>query len=253
MRLQPHWRRTLALGAGCLLLACCTRVADGTVIAAPGLQLGPISGADLQKVLPTESGLATVLGESIPPDVDDPEITGEVSDMANGLATESDASPHDCVGVVAELQRSIYQETKMSSFASARWRQPRGSTSDVTRVVTAVVEYPSTSDANDTFDAFAKQWKDCDGTLVKTPIDSDFFSDDISNVKNENAVMSADIEVARPAHSIEWPVLRAIGVRANCLIEVEVTFFGGNSAPSRFDDSAIAVARSMMDRIAEVG
>lgn len=253
MRLRLRWRRALVLAAGCLLLASCTKVADGSVIAAPGLQLGPISGADLQKILPTETELADVLGESIPPDTDDPEVTGKLSDMANGLATDADASPHDCVGVAAELQRSIYQDTKISEFASARWQQPRGSTSDVTRAVTAVVAFPTTSDANEVFDDFAKQWKDCDGTLVKTPYENDFFSDGISNVRNENSVIAADIEVARPAHSVEWPSLRAIGVRANCLIEVELTFFGGSAAPSKFSDSAVTVTRSMMDRVAEVG
>lgn len=228
-------------------------MADGTGIAAPGLSLGPISGADLQKILPTETELANVVGESIPPDADDPERNGGVSDMADGLATEADASPHECVGTVAELQRSVYQDTNMSEFASARWRQPRGSSSEITRVVTGVVEYPNSADANDTFDAFAKQWQDCEGTLVKTPIENDFFSYAITNVQNENGVISADIQVARPAHSVEWPTVRAIGVRANLLIEVEVTFYGGSAAPSKFEDSAIATAHSMMDRIAEVG
>jgi hypothetical protein len=253
MKLQLHWRRALVLTVGCLLLAGCTKVADGTVIAAPGLQLGPISGGDLQKVLPTETEVADVLGESIPPDVDEPTEKGILSDLPNGLATDADASPHDCVGVVAELQRSIYQATKMSEFASANWAQPRGSTSDLRRVVTAVVAFPTTSDAHDVFDAFAKQWRDCDGTLVKTPYENDFFSDDISNVRNENSVMSAEVEVARPAHFVQWPNLRAIGVRANLLIEVELTLSSGTSAPSRFEDSAPAMAHSMMDRIAEVG
>jgi PknH-like extracellular domain len=253
MRVQVHWRRAIVLVLGCLLLAGCTKVADGSAIAARGLQLGPLSGADLEKILPTESELAKVLGESIPPDPDKPQVKGDLSDMADGLATESDASPHKCVGVIAELQRSIYQDTKMTEFASARWREPSGSTSDLTRVITAVVAFPSTSDANDAFDDFAKQWKSCDGTLVKIPIASDYFGDDISNVQNEDAVMSADIEVTRSSNSIRWPNLRAIGVRANCLVEVELTFFGGAAAPTKFRDTAIAVTRSMMDRIAEVG
>ncbi len=248
-----HWRRALALAVGCLLLAGCTNVTDGAVTAAKGLQLGPISGATLQKVLPTETELANVLGESIPADADEPLFEGTLSDMADGLATEADASPHDCVGVIAELQRSVYQDTKVSEFATARWRQPSGSSSDLTRVVTAVVAFPTTSDANDAFDAFAKQWQKCDGTLVKIPFESDYFGDDISNVENEDGVVSADYEVTRATNSIAWPNLRAIGVRANCLVEVEVTFYDGSAAPSEFKGSAIAVARSMMDRIAEVG
>lgn len=253
MRLHLRWRRALALAIGCLLLAGCTKVADGTVVAARGLQLGPISGADLQKVLPSESELENVLGESIPPDPDKPQVQGDLSDMADGLASESDASPHKCVGVIAELQRSIYQDTKMTEFASDRWKQPSGSSSDLTRVTTAVIAFPSTSDANEAFDDFAKQWKECDGTLVKIPIETDYFGDDISNVQNENSVVSADVEVTRSSNSIQWPNLRAIGVRANCLIEVELTFFGGAAAPSKFQDTAITVTRSIMDRIAEVG
>src|SRR4051812_44227293 len=91
-RHQPNWRRALTLVVGCLLIAGCTKVTDGTVTPAKGLALGPISGAPLKKVLPTDAELANVLGESIPADVDEPLLEGTLSDMADGLATESDAS-----------------------------------------------------------------------------------------------------------------------------------------------------------------
>ena len=65
--------------------------------------------------------------------------------------------------------------------------------------------------------------------------------------------MSADLATAKPAESIEWPRLRAIGVRANCLVEVDVSFFGGDGPPPGLEDVAIELAHLMMDRIAEVG
>jgi hypothetical protein len=49
------------------------------------------------------------------------------------------------------------------------------------------------------------------------------------------------------------PQARAIGVRLNCLVEVEVVFFGGrrpsDPGSGNVDTSGVDVARALMDRV----
>jgi PknH-like extracellular domain len=53
------------------------------------------------------------------------------------------------------------------------------------------------------------------------------------------------------------PQARAIGIRSNCLVEVQVVFFGGrrSSDPGSADvnSSAIDVAHVLMDRVSALG
>jgi hypothetical protein len=249
---QRYWH-VLAV-AGCLFLSGCTMVTEGTVQPAAGLPLGPLTGTDLKRVLPTENQLADILGDRLGPNPNVPRMSGGLSDMADGLSSDAEASPHDCVGATSPLQRSIYQGTGLTEFASFDWRLPDSDSGDVIGATTGVVAFPSSAEANDVFAAFVEQWEDCDGTVVEMPIDDgDVFTDEITNVRVENSVLSADIATARRSDSIGWPTLHAIGVRANCLVEVDVSFFGGDAPPSRLDDAAIELAQFMMNRIAEVG
>jgi hypothetical protein len=52
------------------------------------------------------------------------------------------------------------------------------------------------------------------------------------------------------------PQSRAIGVRLNCLVEVEVVFFGdrrpSDPGTGNPDASATDIARAMMDRVSEL-
>jgi hypothetical protein len=249
-----HRYRHALVVAGCLLLSACTTVTDGTVQPAEGLPLGPLTGSELAEVLPTEDQMADTLGDRLGPNPNVPEMSGGLSDMADGLRTDAEASPHDCVGATSPLQRSIYQDTGVTDFASFSWRLPDSDSGDVIGATTGVVAFPSTAEANDAFEAFAQQWDDCNGTVVEMPIGGgDYFTDEITGVRVENSVLSADVATARQPGPIRWPRVRAIGVRANCLVEVDVSFFGGDAPPSGRGDAGIELAYVVMDRIAETG
>jgi hypothetical protein len=239
---------------GCVLLSGCTTVTAGTAQPAEGLPLGPLTGTELREVLPTETQLADILGDRLGPSPNVPEASGGLSDMADGLNSDAEASPHNCVGATAPLQRSIYQDTGLTDFASFRWKLPDSESGDVIGATTGAVAFPDAAEANNAFEAFVEQWQGCDGTVVEMPVeDGDYYTDEITNVRVENSVLSADIATARHPDSIGWPRVRAIGVRANCLIEVDVSFLGGDAPPPGLDDAAIELADFVMDRITEVG
>jgi hypothetical protein len=255
MAIAGHRYRLALAVAGCLVLSSCTTVTDGTVQPAEGLALGPLDAAAIEKVLPNESQVADILGDRLPPDPDEPARSGGLSDMPDGLNSDAEASPHECVGAAAPLQRSIYRDTGVTDFASSEWELPRSDDGDILGTITGVVAFPSAAQANDVFDDFVKQWEACDGTVVELPMnDGGNFTDTITNVRVENSVVSADLETAKPSESLHWPRVRAIGVRANCLVEVDVSFFFDNDdPPPGLEDVAIELAHFMMGRIAEVG
>jgi hypothetical protein len=255
MAIAGHRYRLALAVVGCLVLSSCTTVTDGTVQPAEGLPLGPLNAAALEEVLPTENQIADILGDRLGPDPTEPAMSGDVSDMPDGLSSEAEASPHECVGATAPLQRSIYDGTGMTDFTSYDWQLSESDSGDVLGTTTGVAAFPSAAAANDVFEDFVKQWEACDGTVVELPtVDGDeYFTDAITDVRVENSVVSADLATAKPSESIEWPRLRAIGVRANCLVEVDVSFFGGDGPPPGLEDVAIELAHLMMDRIAEVG
>ena len=198
--------------------------------------------------------MADILGDRLGPSPNVPEESGGLSEMADGLRSDAEASPHNCVGATSPLQRSIYQDTGLTDFASFRWRLPDSASGDVIGATTGAVAFPGPAQANDAFAAFVEQWQVCDGTVVEMPIeDGDYFTDEVTNVRVENSVLSADVATARQPDSISWPRVRAIGVRANCLVEVDVSFFGGDAPPTGLDDAAIELADFVMSRIAEVG
>jgi PknH-like extracellular domain len=243
----------LALAGG-LLVSGCTTVTEGDGRPAAGLPLRPLAGDQLLDVVPTTNQVVDMIGDPLGPDSELPEELGELPDMADGLSSEAEASPHECVGAISTLQRSIYEDTGMTEYASRHWELPDDEDGDVLSATAGVAAFPGTAEANDVFDAFVEQWKDCDGTTVEVPVEdgNDFFVDTIANVHVENAVLSADIETARPSASISWPRVRAIGVRGNCLVEIDISFFGGDAPPSDLENVAVEMAQLAMNRIGEV-
>jgi hypothetical protein len=82
----------------------------------------------------------------------------------------------------------------------------------------------------------------------------------ITNVQAATSVLAATVSIgwqSSGANSAYIPAGRAIAVRDNCLVEVEVDFFdasiqsghGSGDFNTRFNATAIDVARAMMDKV----
>jgi hypothetical protein len=242
---------TLVLG---LLAAGCTTVTQGNGRSAPGLTLGPLEGALLYDVLPTEADMDDILDSPLREDSEG-ELSGGVDDMPDGLNSERRASPHRCVTAIAPIQRSMYVDTDATEFASRKWRLPKGEKGDIMGVHAAVVVFPDHAAASAAYDEFVKDWQDCDGGTVRLGqlSERDHFVEKINDVRQNKAVAVADILTSQPSTSISWRRQRALAVRANCLIEVDVSYYSDKRPPSDLQDAAAQVADFMLDRITDVG
>ncbi|WP_264058644.1 sensor domain-containing protein [Mycobacterium montefiorense] len=147
--------------------------------------------------------------------------------------------------------KSAYQSANVENIAQALWQQ-EGSSASATDVAEGVVALPTIAAANALFATFSAQWQQCDGRTLTVP-SSSFVQNAISDVRIADSVVVASVSRESGEHSVlaAVPEVRALGVRGNCLVEVEVALVGStdltDQPSAKFD--ALAIAHAMMDRV----
>ncbi|OBK21769.1 hypothetical protein A5634_09260 [Mycobacterium asiaticum] len=241
---------TLLVAAVLLLATGCTNAIDGAAHPAPGLKPNPLLGEVIKQVLLDGTALSSMLNQPFKSDANLPPRFGGPEKLQPGLG---DMSPPECAGVTTMTLRSTYENAPVKNLARETW-WAAGTSGRVINVAEAVVAMPSVAEAATWFAKFSEQWKKCNGTTVTISGGQFNYSDEISNVRVENSVAAATVYVqAAGASGGRRPEAHAIGLRANCLIEVEVTFFSVQRAsdPGTADlnTSAIDITRTMMDKV----
>lgn len=241
-----------ALATGCTVA--------GTARPAPGLKPHPVTGQAVKKVLLDDGELSKLLGQAFGAKTGLPSRFGgpEVLPPAFGAV-----SPANCVGVTSMMVKDAYQSGDVKNAARETWWNTRGP-AKVISVAEGVVALSSTAGATALFQQFSRQWRDCDGTTVtigRPSIITDrpaiIFLDTISDVRESDSVVAATISIDTQLPGIPSsgprPEARAIGVRGNCLVEVEVAFFNSTSPSDQGSGdvhrSAIDIAHAMIDKV----
>ena len=240
-----------ALTVVAVLAAGCGGVVQGTAKPAPNLKPRPLSGETVRRVLLDGATLAQMLNQ--------PFVARNPPDFGGPDTLYTTLPPADCLGVTAMLQKSVYQPADIKDVASVSWWN-NGDPAQVISVIEGVVTLPSAAQAEALFATFSNQWQQCNGTTT---------TEQNGPISTTNAI--SGVRVADPSNSVvaatntatstlpnmpalkATPQARAIGVRLNCLVEVEVVFFGGrrpsDPGSAKVDTSAIDVAHAMMDRV----
>jgi len=242
--------RAVALFSIGLLATACSVVTDGKAQAPPDSGPQSITGQTIRQVLLGEETLSRILRQ---PFIIDrrlrPRFGG--AEALHGLGS---ASPADCLGVARMLHRSVYPSNKVNDVAVENWRHAVKS-STLTQVKEGVVTLPTAADANALFSRFAQQWQRCDGEALVLPDPMLRLKATITNVQIAPSVMAGTVSIAFASSSpdaVSTAAGRAIGVRGNCIVEVEVDFFNASSRPLQgtgvTNATAVDIARFMMDR-----
>lgn len=246
----------VALATGCTVA--------GTARPAPNLKPHPVTGQPVKKVLLDDAELSKLLGQSFGSKNELPARFGgpEVLPPAFGAV-----SPANCVGVTSMMVQDAYRSGDVKNAARETWWNQRGP-AKVISVAEGVVALSSAAGAATLFGQFAQQWRDCDGTTVTIGrpsiiIDrpSIVLSDTISEVRVSESVLAAtlsiDTQLPGLPSSGPRPEARAIGLRGNCLVEVEVAFFNSTRSSDEGSGdvhrSAIDLAHAMMDKVSALG
>ncbi|MGO9508612.1 MAG: sensor domain-containing protein [Mycobacterium sp.] len=237
-------------------LAGCTRSIAGEVRPAANLKPRPLVGEPIKQVLLDDAGLSKILTQTFTTKSDLPPRFGgpEKLQVAYGMVT-----PVDCVGVTTLMEKSAYQSADVKNVARETWWNAAGP-SRVISVTEGVVALPSVGEASALFDKFSQQWNNCNGTTVTIDAGAIAFSDSVSDVRVANAVLAAtlavDTRLAGAPSNGPRPEARAIGFRANCLVEVDIAFFSTqlpeDQGSGDLNTSAIDIAHLMMDKVTQL-
>lgn len=228
----------------------CTGGIEGTARPAPGLQPHPILGETIKQVLLDDAALGKILNQHFKGDAHLPPRFGGPEKLQTGFGV---ITPVECAGVSTMTVRSAYSSFDVKNVARETWWNA-GDPAKVISVAEAVVALPTAVDANALFAKFSDQWDGCNGKTVTVEGSGLNFSDEVSDVRVANSVLAATVSVQLSGSPTgKRPEARAIGVRGNCLVEVEVTFFSTQSPSDQGSGdphtSAIDIAHIMMDKI----
>ena len=245
-----------------MLSAGCGVAVGGAAKPAPSPAPRSLTGQSIGHVLLGDRTLSRILKQSLNIDPRFPPRFGGDEDLQD----DGTASPDDCLEVAAMLQRSVYQSSHIQEVAVETWRHA-AMRADVTSVQEGVVSLPTAADADALFAAFARQWRECDGATTSLPGNMFRLKGKITNVQVATSVVAATVSIgwappnskpnSKPVLDSESiPAGRAIGMRGNCLVEVEVDFFNSSNAlgqgsgnSANFNADAIDIARAMTDKV----
>jgi PknH-like extracellular domain len=107
------------------------------------------------------------------------------------------------------------------------------------------------------FAKFSEQWQHCDGAKATEQTGPISTTNVISDIRVTNTVVAATNTATAVLPNMpalqSTPQARAIGVRLNCLVEVEVVFFGdrrpSDPGSANLDTSGVDIAQAMMDKV----
>lgn len=239
----------MAVALVAMLATGCTDVVSGSVRPAADIKPHPLTGDTIKQVLLDDAALAQMLSQPFENDPDLPPLFGGREKL---LSPYGRVSPADCVGVVTLTNRSAYDSAPVVNVAHETWWHTTY-TVKVISVAESVIALPTITDATTLFNKFTDQWNKCDGKSVTLQGDGYSFTDTINDVRVANSVLAATLsEESSSSNSGGRAVARAIGVRVNCLIEVQVSFFTPGPSDTGSADprtSAIDLARAMMDKV----
>jgi hypothetical protein len=241
------------VGVGLLSVGCAVTT-GGKAQAPSGLMPRSVTGQTITRVLLGDQTLLQILKQPFVIDGRRPPRYG--GPEALNLAP---SSAGDCLGVAEMLHQSVYDATKVNDVAVETWRHAATS-AKLTSIKEGVVTLPTAADANALFARFAQQWQRCDGHTVLLPDDVFRLKAEITNVQVAPSILAGTVAIAFDSPRSDpssIPAGRAIGVRGNCLVEVEVDFFNASSmsldGSSVTNATAFDLAQAMMDRVSALG
>lgn len=228
---------TMAAVSACAVIAGCAAPAPDAPVVHIAEAAKPSPSPALDRVLPSADELATTLGA----DGFMGQLVEGGADMLLAGVSEAEATPVDCVSPTYRLQKVVYQSSPVRSVASQSWA---GGALDGPPVsgFFGVVRFATPDDAQAFFAASADKWRRCNGqTLVlHQPEHGADGSSRITDVTVDGRTVSA--VVMRDAGST---IQRALGVAADCVVDVEVTDVNQAGGAA----GAVGVANLMLRKI----
>jgi PknH-like extracellular domain len=231
--------------AAIAVLAGCTSTVDGT---ADRLKdAGPVR--DLLTVLPDAAEVSRAVGNPLA-DNGSP-VSGGIDVLPNGIRDDSAASPIECLGAVSPFMRVVYEGGDVRATA---WQEfvNYGGGQAVSGVNAGVVAFASEGEAQRMFNEFAARWKACEGTTLTTALHdpaNTVLYQQLTAVSVDGPVVSATVVNSDNQGDATFPTERAMGLAADCVVDVDVAVTAGPPAQKRAAGRAAGLVKAMLDKV----
>jgi PknH-like extracellular domain len=228
------------------VLAGCTTTVGGSAVR----ETGTASRGNLAQILPTTDEISTAVGNPLA-DNGSPAVGG-IEVLPNGIRDSTMARPIDCLGPVAPFMRVVYEQ---ADVRGAAWQQfsNYGAHEVVSSADTAVIEFSSDAEAQRVFTSFVAQWKACEGTTVTTythNADNTELYGTVTDTLVAGPVLSTTIINGDNQQNAQFPTERALGITADCIVDVDVAVTDGTPAQQAAGRRAVTLAMVMLDKVA---
>jgi hypothetical protein len=233
-------RSTIAALSACAVLAGCS---SAPVDSAPPVvriteAAKPSVSRPLNQVLPTGDELTTTLGVG-------PGFTGQLvvggADMLLQGVGESEATPIECVSAGYRLQKVVYAASPVREVASQSWAGGDLNGPPLSGFFGAV-KFATADDAQGFFAASADKWRRCNGqTMVLHQ--PEHGADGVSRITD--VVVDSTVVSAVVLHDDGSTIQRALGVAADCVVDVEIADVDRDGGAG----GAVAMANLMLQKI----
>jgi PknH-like extracellular domain len=241
---MPSTRLAFALVAAGLLAGCTTSVPGWAVGSAP--RSAPYAPRALDRALPTDQELSAALGIA-PTGLLGQLVEGGADTLLQGV-DRSQATPGECVSPTYRLEHTVYAASPVRSVASQSWAGGGVDGPSLTGFF-GVVQLATADDAAAFFATAAETWRHCDGrTLVLDQAQSGTHEQSrISDVVVDRRVVSA-VVMHDTGSADGLTIQRALGVAADCIVDVELTDVADAGTGSA--RGAVDVADLMLKKLA---
>jgi hypothetical protein len=228
--------RRLAGVLSIVLLAGCANTVDGK----------PGAATSALKILPTEGEITSAAGNTLSTFGFKP-FVGGAEILPDGYRTDADATPIGCAAVTDTAPRIVYERLPVLEAARQSyftWDDGVGTSG----ADAAVVRLSTPDAARAAFDAFARQWQQCDGTTVVKHVQTTVIDAAITDVTVKGSVLSATVRTHELPSTATSRYERAVGVRGNTLVEASLAVTAAGERGPDPRAGATRVAELMLDK-----
>jgi hypothetical protein len=227
---------------GIAVLSGCSSTVDGSAARADRT----VVVRDLAEVLPTGAEVSRAAGNPLS-DSAAPSVGG-IDVLPNGIRDNAAANPIECLGPATPFMRVVYEA---GDVRRAAWQEYAnfGGGETVSSVDAGVVQFASDAEAERMFGAFVSQWKACEGKTVRSALPNPAGAElrqTVTDVKVDGPVLSATVVNSDNQGDASFPTERAIGLAADCVVDVDTAVTGGQRRPS---GRAVDVVTTMRDKV----
>ena len=233
-----RWLRVFYATALSGMLTACSTTVDGSA-----LRQHP---ASLLRVLPTAEQVAAAVGN--PLDATSQPTLGSIDVLPNGIRGDDAVDPIECLGAITPLMRWVYEK---GDVRGAAWQDFArfGEGQTVSSANTGVVRFGSDAEASRMFSQFVTRWRSCEGGRVGIRSGRADLGLTVTDVTVTGPILSATILSGESDTDPGFPTEHAVGVSADCIVDVDVAVTAPDPARRVAATRAIDLARAMLTNV----